>query len=137
MALKKNPKKLLVILLALLGVPLLLTYLSRPSVPANVHHPGQIIYLGFKDPKAGCARCHGKDGRGGKEGPDLRGSIAKHGEKKVRQYILEGKGTGDDAMPGFADRLTKEDVDALIEYLTLWEAVDSLATKSHNLSSEE
>ncbi len=126
--LQSKHKKLLALLLLLPGTILFLTFISQTTAPEDIKHPGQYIYLGYKDPDVGCARCHGKTGRGSwlSDGPDIRDSIRKKGQDKVREYILHGKGEGDDAMPGFADKLTEEEVEQILEYITYWEKIDSL-----------
>ncbi len=66
-----------------------------------------------------CARCHGPDGGGMRRpdgfdpGLDLTTSemVAAHRRDEIRQRIAAGKGT----MPGFAHRLTPDEVDRLVE----------------------
>ncbi|RME01567.1 MAG: thioredoxin-dependent thiol peroxidase [Calditrichaeota bacterium] len=113
---------------ALMAMVCLLAFACSSKPPENIKHPGQLIYLGYKDTYASCARCHGKEGQGGSKAPAIRNCIKKLGPEKVRDYILNGKGLDKkDAMPGFADDLTPEDVDQLIDFLTLWAQPDSLA----------
>jgi len=65
-----------------------------------------------------CARCHGLDGAGNpravdaQPGLDLtRSELAERGDRAaIRRRIVEGEGT----MPGFGDKLTAEQIDALV-----------------------
>lgn len=75
-------------------------------------------------PEAGygyyCGRCHGDDGAGDPRAVDLNpkldlleSEMVVRGDRElVRRRILEGKG----AMPGFEEKLTQEQVEALVEY---------------------
>jgi len=94
--------------------------------PPDMNNPGQLIFLGYKDKYTSCARCHGKEGKGGWNKPSIRDAIAKHGRAKVRQFILQGKGTGDDAMPALQGYLTPEEVEQVLDYITTWGKADSL-----------
>lgn len=66
-----------------------------------------------------CARCHGLDGRGNrraveaKPGLNLKRSelLAEGDRAEVRRRIVEGEGT----MPPFADKLTAEQIEALVD----------------------
>lgn len=59
---------------------------------------------------AGCASCHGLDGRGGVVGPDIA--------KKNLEDMLDALREGEHGMPLFpTERLSDEQVEALIEYL--------------------
>ena len=125
---QKKQKKVLAFFISIPVIITLLTMMSQTTAPEDIKHPGQYIYLGYKDPEVNCARCHGKTGKGTwlSDGPDIRDAIKKRGREKVRQYILQGKGEGEDAMPGFADKLTDEEIEHILEYMTYWEKVDSL-----------
>lgn len=58
----------------------------------------------------GCASCHGLDGRGGVIGPDIA--------KKNLEDMLDALREGEHGMPLFpTERLSDEQVEALIEYL--------------------
>jgi len=81
------------------------------GAPKDRTAPG--LYAGY------CARCHGDDGRGDPRkrqdnpGLDLTVSEAvRQGQpQQVRQRIAEGHGS----MPAFAEELTAEELDALVE----------------------
>ena len=96
---------------------------SKP--PEHITHPGQLIYLGYKDTYASCARCHGKEGQGSMSGPEIHKALRKLSADKIRKYILEGKGTGDDAMPGFAKDFSSEEVDQIVDFLLSWKRKDA------------
>lgn len=67
-----------------------------------------------------CARCHGRDGTGAPRaretnpGLDLTVSemIRKGDRDEIRRRIADGHGT----MPGFARRLSPEDLEKLVDY---------------------
>ncbi len=61
----------------------------------------------------GCEHCHGLNGTGGEEGPDLS-TVGKQMKKPdIEHRILKGGG----GMPPFADALQPDEVTALVEYL--------------------
>lgn len=64
---------------------------------------------------ANCASCHGETAKGG-VGPDLTISSYKYGKDKANlvKSILEGRPNG---MPGFSGQITKEQSEALADYL--------------------
>lgn len=98
----------------------------KSGPPPDITDPGQIIYLGYKDTYASCARCHGKEGQGNDKLPEIKNAIRKLGREKVRSVILKGKGIGDDAMPGFADDFAPREVEQILDFLTRWPVLDSL-----------
>ena len=104
--------------------------------PEDITDPGQLIFLGYKDKYTSCARCHGKEGRGGWNKPSIRNSIAKHGRAKVRQFIIEGKGTGDDTMPALQGYLTPEEIEQVLDYITYWGEKDSLQAEIDSTQTE-
>ncbi len=57
-----------------------------------------------------CANCHGPDGEGGL-GPNLRTAVLSRDE--LTDAVNQGKGT----MPGFADRISPDDVAALVAFV--------------------
>ena len=69
--------------------------------------------------RAQCARCHGLDGTGNpravdtKPGLDLRDSelVERLDREEIRRRIVEGEGT----MPAFGDKLSPDEIDALVE----------------------
>ena len=66
-----------------------------------------------------CARCHGLDGAGNpravdtKPGLNLKESelVASLDREAIRRHIVEGKGT----MPAYGEKLTPEEIDAMVE----------------------
>jgi cytochrome c2 len=70
----------------------------------------------------GCGRCHYADSRDAKTGPGLKGLFSRESlpvsgeavsEANIRNQLL----TPYRNMPSFADRLSEEEIDHLIEYL--------------------
>ena len=87
-----------------------------PSTPAGLYYRQ-------------CARCHGVDGTGNPraaktmEGLDLTRSemIAAGDRAAVRENLVHGEGS----MPGFGEKLTREQIEALVGYtLELVRAAD-------------
>lgn len=81
--------------------------------PRDRSGPG--LYAGY------CARCHGEPGEGPKRRSrtyphtDLRASpMVRSGDREaIRRRIAEGHGP----MPGFARRLTPEELDRLVDFI--------------------
>jgi len=61
---------------------------------------------------ARCARCHGAD-RSGANGPALLPESLTLGADAYQAVIMDGSGP----MPSFGDRLSGEEIDALVEYI--------------------
>lgn len=87
-------------------------------------HPAASLAKGgfelFED--KGCAQCHYTDSRETKIGPGLQGLFERDqlpvsGRKVTEENVRTQLKTPYDAMPSFADRLTEEQRDELIEYL--------------------
>lgn len=106
----------------LLPVVTLLGCAAEP--PKDITDPGQLTYLGFVHREVNCSRCHGPEGTGGMFGPKIHEVMRRKSRAYVRDVILHGKGEEDDAMPGFAEQLTPEQVEQVIDFLATW--VDSL-----------
>ncbi len=85
--------------------------------PPDMHDPGQLIFFGYADKDVNCSRCHGFEGQGSDDGPDLRRVFVKYSEEKVAAVILNGKGEGPDAMPSFGSQLSPEDVSNVVRFL--------------------
>ena len=103
--------KLLFLLLAFLGCE------AKP--PPDMTDPGQLLFLGYTRKEVNCAKCHAPDGQGGQQAPDIRKVFEKYDAEKIARIIMEGKGLGDDAMPGFAEHLSREEVDFLVNFLRI------------------
>ncbi len=85
--------------------------------PADITDPGQLIFLGYSNKEVNCARCHGQNGEGTDEGPDIRQSFRKFDEAALSTIILNGKGLGPDAMPPFADKLEPKSIEQVVVFL--------------------
>jgi mono/diheme cytochrome c family protein len=99
---------------------LLLFSSCAPKPPAHITDPGQLIYLGYTNKEANCSRCHGEEGQGGMTGPKIRGVLQKKGPDHVRETIRNGKGEGDDRMPGLGEQLNGEQIEQVVRFLATW-----------------
>ena len=120
----------LVSLLALLVSPLLAACQSQP--PADITDPGQLIFLGYAKKEVNCSRCHGAEGQGGTDAPEIRGVSDKYDENTILGIIELGKGEGEDAMPGFEGQLTESEIRALLKFLTTLKPLPSETESSTN-----
>jgi len=84
--------------------------------PPDVSDPGHLLYLGFGKKDVNCAKCHGPDGQGGWQAPDIRDVFSKSDSSKIARIIKRGKG-GDDEMPAFADKLSEMEIHQLMKHL--------------------
>lgn len=66
---------------------------------------GQIVY------ENNCLACHGENGAGGHNGPDLQST------SMDREQIIEQTADGSVNMPGFENVLTEEEIEAVTEYI--------------------
>lgn len=89
----------------------------KATPPADITDPGQLLYLGYTKKEIDCARCHGQNGAGGSEAPDIRSVFTKYDTEMVAEIIEIGKGKGPDAMPPFESQLTEEEVNLLVKFL--------------------
>ncbi len=97
---------------------LLLAFLScEVKPPPDITDPGQLLFLGYTRQEVNCTRCHAPDGQGGQQAPDIRKVFEKYEAEKIVRIVMEGKGLGNDAMPGFAEHLSREEVDFLVNFL--------------------
>ena len=85
--------------------------------PADITDPGQLLFLGYAKKEVNCARCHGQNGAGGQEAPDIRTLFKKYDEEMVAEIIEVGKGEGPDAMPSFETQLNEEEISLLLKFL--------------------
>jgi mono/diheme cytochrome c family protein len=100
----------------------------KPAPPPGMTDPGQIIYLGYKDTYASCARCHGDEGQGTSDAPEIRNSIAELGRKEARKILVFGKSKSKDwneEMPAFGEELTPEEIGYVLDFITHWGKADS------------
>ncbi|KAA0224438.1 cytochrome c [candidate division KSB1 bacterium] len=108
---------------------LLLFFGCEPEPPAHIKDPGHLMFLGFPNRETQCSRCHGEEGTGGMFGPKIRDVLQRKSRDYVREVILHGKGEDDDGMPGFAEHLTPEQVEQLLDFLAAWN--DSLTAPAN------
>lgn len=85
--------------------------------PEGVTDPGELLYLGYLKKDVNCSRCHGPEGAGGMEAPDIRNVANKYDENAILNIIEFGKGEGSNAMPPFEDKLSDEELQALLKFL--------------------
>ncbi|MEJ2288098.1 MAG: c-type cytochrome [Deinococcales bacterium] len=83
------------------------TTAATPALPGAPAASGSQLF------EANCAVCHGAAGQGG-SGPALAGNARAANVSNVRDAIRFGRGM----MPGFQGKLTSEQVDALVQYVT-------------------
>lgn len=107
-----NPKHILPFVILIF-----LSFTCKNQPPADVTDPGQLLFLGFAKDGVNCSRCHGPDGQGGTDAPELYKIFTTYDEQKVREIILEGKGLGKKSMPAFEEKLTPAELEALMKFL--------------------
>jgi mono/diheme cytochrome c family protein len=105
---------------------LLLFVGCQASPPAEITDPGQLLFLGYAKNEVNCSRCHGPDGQGGQDAPDIRAVFKKYDEEKIMNIIEFGKGEGKKAMPPFESKITEEELTALLKFLKTLQMPDSL-----------
>jgi Cu/Ag efflux protein CusF len=65
--------------------------------------------------KANCAECHGASGEGAKKGiPLISGHALHHSEKEFIKQVKTGE---DKKMPAFKDRLSEEEIKAVVKFV--------------------
>lgn len=88
---------------------------SPPEVPAAADGSvDQTLVLGREVWGDRCSRCHGSDG-GGRSGPRLNGGRVTERYPDVAdqvEIVVQGRG----GMPAFGDRLSPEEIDAVVAY---------------------
>lgn len=119
---RRPSRRPLSVILAVLTVifTLFLIYRGFESTPAitaedltPVQESGKRVYLAQS-----CNACHSIHGVGGKEGPDLAGLGSRMDSDTIHQYIEDPKAVNPNAiMPGFASRLSHEEVEHVVQYL--------------------
>jgi mono/diheme cytochrome c family protein len=78
-----------------------------------VADPGEAMFNGATNPKINCHECHGRDGRGTKDGPALGIRLPKLTDATLRTLILDG---GQD-MPGYRDVLHDDELESIVRWL--------------------
>jgi mono/diheme cytochrome c family protein len=115
---------LLLILLFVLGCE------AKP--PEGVTDPGQLLYLGYLKKDVNCSRCHGPEGAGGTQAPDIRTVYRKLDQDTILDIIEYGKGEGSNAMPPFEGKLSETELRALLGFL---KSLESVFTDDAHLSN--
>ncbi len=87
------------------------------EAPPDISDPGELLFLGFSAKKVNCARCHGPQGQGGLDAPDIRRALRKYSEDEITDFIASGKGDGPSAMPPMESQLTEEQISQIIRFL--------------------
>ena len=91
---------------------------AAPASPADETAMGKTLY------EQNCAGCHREDGTGGKitiEGKSIdpddltSDKIKKIDDAKITKYVHDG--IEDDGMPAFKDKLTEEQIRAVVRYV--------------------
>ncbi len=109
---------------------LIFFFACEAKPPPGMTDPGELTYYGFRSKKANCARCHGRDGSGSYDGPDIRGAVEEFGRERVRDFILNGKDADEeDGMPALRDELTDEEVEKVITFIARWPKPEPEKTK--------
>ena len=96
--------------------------------PADMTDPGQLLYFGYAKKDVNCSKCHGPEGKGGSQAPDMRRTFSKYSDQKIMDFILHGKGLGLDSMPAFEEKLTATDLQNLMLFIKSLQ-IDSTATQ--------
>ncbi len=96
--------------------------------PPDMTDPGQLLYFGYAKKDVNCSKCHGPEGKGGSQAPDMRRAFSKYDDQKIMDFILHGKGLGLDSMPAFEENITADDLQNLILFIKSLQ-IDSTATE--------
>lgn len=99
-------------------------YASQKPAPGIVSKPellalGKRIYL-EGNPKSGvpsCDGCHEENGEGSKKFPRVAGQHVPYILEEIERYAKDKRGTGSKIMRTVAERLTKEEAEAVAEYM--------------------
>ena len=90
---------------------------SPPSAPSD-----ELVTLGESLYVANCQSCHGdRTGAGGVPGApphNETGHTSHHPDAQLSDWVLDGKFPGQ--MPAFGDRLSREQVEAVLAYIKTW-----------------
>jgi mono/diheme cytochrome c family protein len=86
------------------------THTERPPEPQKVIHSGEMLYVEF------CAECHQTDGQGWSDlYPRLAGNpiVTLHDPEPIINTVNYGQGS----MMAFHDRLTSQEIAAILSYI--------------------
>ncbi|MCA9733468.1 cytochrome c [candidate division KSB1 bacterium] len=100
----------------------------NPEPPEWMTDPGEIIFQGYRSVDSNCSRCHGRDGRGGMDGENIRGALNELGANEVFDIIKFGKGDKVNGMPPLGEELNDADIHNVINYMRKWDIGDSTVT---------
>ncbi len=96
----------------------ILSYMRRASAGGEPPPLAADVRLAIRVLGRDCARCHEIDGEGGTQGPDLTHAGAERDAAWLRDWISDPEAMDSFAdMPGFGDRLSDEEMSALVAYL--------------------
>jgi len=101
-------------------------FACQADPPPEITDPGQLLFLGYAKKEVNCSRCHGPDGQGGQDAPDIRAVFKKYDEEKIMNIIEFGKGEGKKAMPPFEGKITEAELTVLLKFLKTMQMPDSL-----------
>ncbi|KAA3616409.1 MAG: cytochrome c [Calditrichaeota bacterium] len=125
--------KLIYILIGSIGI---LFSACQPEPPEWMTDPGEIIFQGYKSVDSNCSRCHGRDGRGGMDGENIRNALRDLGETEVFEIIKLGKGDDVKGMPPLDGELSPEEIRSVIAYMKKWDSDDSTKTRTDSVATE-
>ena len=98
------------------GSPPLSPEIAQRDEETGGSHPGERVYA------ANCQVCHGtQSGQGriaGAPSHNETGHTWHHPDAHLTDWVLNGKITG--AMPGFGDRLSEAEVNAVLSFIKTW-----------------
>lgn len=85
--------------------------------PSDMTDPGQLLYLGYTKKSVNCGRCHGPEGQGGTEAPEIKSALDKYSEDEIKAIILNGKGKAPNDMPPFEGEVDDKQMMHLINFM--------------------
>ncbi|MHB8876002.1 MAG: c-type cytochrome [Myxococcaceae bacterium] len=84
-----------------------------PLPKETLTDPSALLFNGYGKPEVTCYKCHGGDGKGTFRGANLVRVVPKSDGKQMTAALMEGKGF----MPAFKDKLSAEEVAALVAWM--------------------
>jgi mono/diheme cytochrome c family protein len=89
---------------------------SSPEVPVGADGVAdQVLVEGREIFSSSCARCHGASGQGTRRAPQLNDGRVLTQYLDIEDQIALVTG-GRSGMPGFADKLTEDEIEAVVRY---------------------
>jgi mono/diheme cytochrome c family protein len=86
---------------------------GKPLERARITSPGESLFNGYVKSNVKCYECHDGTGAGTKWGPALAARVPLRTDEELATTIRAGKGK----MPGFASKLTDDEVGQLVTWL--------------------